>query len=162
MSADYSASKLPPFSLLEEPLLTFNTEDTLLDVNPLRGIVQHGAYSSSVFPTYTPELRIATMGPAGGWNNLRTLVNTLRSSHAPSDRKQYVPAFRGFEHTFNVPLVAAKTGEAHIKLPDDVAAKLLPAEQYRHVTPIKNPDVWEASSKALPQQWQEQVIFEMQ
>ena len=50
----------------------------------------------------------------------------------------------------------------HIKLPDDVAAKLLPAEQYRHVTPIKHPDVWEASSKALPQQWQEQVIFEMQ
>ena len=37
MSADYSASKLPPFSLLEEPLLTFNTEDTSLDVNPLRG-----------------------------------------------------------------------------------------------------------------------------
>ncbi|MEB2869092.1 ABC transporter substrate-binding protein [Pseudomonas rhizosphaerae] len=50
----------------------------------------------------------------------------------------------------------------HIKLPDDVAAKLLPAEQYRNVTPIKNPDVWEASAKALPQQWQEQVIFEMQ
>ncbi|MBD8754549.1 MULTISPECIES: ABC transporter substrate-binding protein [Pseudomonas] len=50
----------------------------------------------------------------------------------------------------------------HIKLPEDVAAKLLPAEQYRNVTPIKNPDVWEASAKALPQQWQEQVIFEMQ
>lgn len=75
MSADYSASKLPPFSLLEEPLLTFNTEDTSLDVNPLRGIVQHGAYSSSIFPTYTPELRIATVGPVGGWNNLRTLGN---------------------------------------------------------------------------------------
>lgn len=50
----------------------------------------------------------------------------------------------------------------HIKLPEDVAAKLLPAEQYRNVTPIKNPDIWEASAKALPQQWQEQVIFEMQ
>ncbi len=122
MSADYSASKLPPFSLLEEPLLTFNTEDTSLDVNPLRGIVQHSAYSSAIFPTYTPELRIATVGPVGGWNNLRTLVNTLRSSHATSDRKQYVPAFRGFENTFNVPLVAAITGEAHVKLPDDVGS----------------------------------------
>lgn len=38
MNTAYGTSKLPPFSLLEEPLLTFNTEDTLLDVNPLRGL----------------------------------------------------------------------------------------------------------------------------
>jgi putative spermidine/putrescine transport system substrate-binding protein len=50
----------------------------------------------------------------------------------------------------------------HVKLPDDVAAKLLPSEQYKNVTPIKNPDAWEASSKKLPQQWQEQVIIEME
>ena len=50
----------------------------------------------------------------------------------------------------------------HVKLPEDVAAKLLPSEQYKNVTPIKNPDAWEASSKKLPQQWQEQVIIEME
>jgi len=50
----------------------------------------------------------------------------------------------------------------HVKLPEDVAAKLLPSEQYKNVTPIKKPAAWEAGSKALPEQWQEQVISEMQ
>lgn len=131
MNMRYDTSKLPPFSLLEEPLLTFNPEDTLLDVNPLRGIVQNGAYSSSIFPTYTPELRIATIGPVSGWKNLRNLVDTLRSNHAPTDRKQYVPGFRGFENTFNIPLVAAKISEAHIKLPDDLGS--LGAEGPPHI-----------------------------
>lgn len=122
MSAAYASSRLAPFSLLDEPLLTFNPEDSALDVNPLRGLDQYGAYSSSVFPTYTPALRIATMGPASGWNRLPGLIQILRSTHAPSDRKQYVPAFRGFEKVFDVPLVAAKTGGAHIKLPDSLGS----------------------------------------
>jgi putative spermidine/putrescine transport system substrate-binding protein len=50
----------------------------------------------------------------------------------------------------------------HITLPADVAAKLLPNDQYAKVKPISNPAAWEKSSKALPQQWQEQVIIEMQ
>ena len=49
----------------------------------------------------------------------------------------------------------------HITLPDDVKALLLPNEQYKSVKPIKDPAAWEKSSKALPQQWQEQVIIEM-
>ncbi|HEY6871350.1 MAG TPA: hypothetical protein VI298_01355 [Geobacteraceae bacterium] len=121
MSGDYTGSQLPSFSLLDEPLLTFNPDDTLLDVNPLRGLDLYGAYNSLSFRSYTPTLRIATLAPAGGWANLRTLVNTLRSSHAPSDRKEYVPAFRGFESVFGVPLVAAQT-EAHIKWPDDLSS----------------------------------------
>lgn len=50
----------------------------------------------------------------------------------------------------------------HVKLPPEVAAKLLPTEQYKSVKPITNPAAWEKSSKALPQQWNEQVIVEMQ
>jgi putative spermidine/putrescine transport system substrate-binding protein len=49
----------------------------------------------------------------------------------------------------------------HLTLPDDVKAMLLPNEQYKHAKPITQPAAWEASSKALPQQWQEQVIIEM-
>lgn len=120
MNANYTASKLPPFTLLDEPLLTFNPDDTSLDVNPLRGLDLYGAYSSSTFESYTPSLRIATLGPASGWDKLRILVNTLRSSHEPSDRKEYVPAFRGFENIFGVPLVASQTADAHIKWPDDL------------------------------------------
>ncbi|UNT12427.1 extracellular solute-binding protein [Pseudomonas sp. I3-I5] len=50
----------------------------------------------------------------------------------------------------------------HLKLPEDVQAKLLPNEQYAPAQPIKNAEVWEATSKKLPQMWQEQVIIEME
>ncbi|MBC3412490.1 extracellular solute-binding protein [Pseudomonas sp. SWRI51] len=50
----------------------------------------------------------------------------------------------------------------HLKLPADVQAKLLPNEQYQAAQPIKNAEVWETTSKALPQKWQEQVIIEME
>lgn len=121
MRAEYTASKMPPFCLLEEPLLTFNPDDTSLDVNPLRGLDQYGAYSSLTFQNYTASLRIATMAPSGAWANLRSLVNTLRSAHTPSDRKEYVPTFRGFEKIFAVPLVAAQA-EAHIRWADDLSS----------------------------------------
>ncbi|QKE63806.1 extracellular solute-binding protein [Aquipseudomonas campi] len=50
----------------------------------------------------------------------------------------------------------------HLTLPAEVQAKLLPNEQYAKVQPIKDPAAWEATSKALPQLWQENVIIEMQ
>jgi len=50
----------------------------------------------------------------------------------------------------------------HLKLPEDVQKQLLPNEQYKGVTPIKSAAAWEATSKKLPQLWNEQVIVEMQ
>src|SRR5476649_782370 len=50
----------------------------------------------------------------------------------------------------------------HLKLPEDVQKQLLPNEQYKGVTPIKDAAAWEATSKKLPQMWNEQVIIEMQ
>ncbi|MDO7901384.1 ABC transporter substrate-binding protein [Pseudomonas sp. K1(2024)] len=49
----------------------------------------------------------------------------------------------------------------HLKLPEDVQAKLLPNEQYKAAKPIENAEAWEKTSKGLPQKWQEQVIIEM-
>jgi putative spermidine/putrescine transport system substrate-binding protein len=49
----------------------------------------------------------------------------------------------------------------HLQLPEDVKAKLLPNEQYKKVTPVKDAEAWEKTSKALPQQWNEEVIVEM-
>jgi hypothetical protein len=119
MNEKYLASKLPPFSLLDEPQLTFKPDDKMLDVNPLRGLDLYGAYSDATFKSYTPALRIATLGPASGWENLRELVSTLRSNHFASDRKEYVPTFRGFKNVFGIPLEAAATAHAHVKLSDD-------------------------------------------
>ncbi|MBC9249789.1 ABC transporter substrate-binding protein [Pseudomonas alcaligenes] len=50
----------------------------------------------------------------------------------------------------------------HLTLPAEVQAKLLPNAQYAKVQPIKDAAAWEATSKALPQLWQENVIIEMQ
>lgn len=49
----------------------------------------------------------------------------------------------------------------HLNLPADVQAKLLPQEQYAKAQPIRDAAAWEATSKALPRLWQEQVILHM-
>ena len=53
--------------------------------------------------------------------------------------------------------------ETDLKLPADVAKNLIPGEQYTKANPqpIKDADAWEATSKKLPQMWNEQVIVEM-
>lgn len=118
---DYNLSKAPSFSLLDEPALTFNSEDTDLDENPLRGLLRFGAYNGKTFQGYTPKLRVATIAPASGWPKLRGLVDTIRSGHEASDRRNYVPSFPGFENLFRVPLVAGAK-DVHIKWPDDLMA----------------------------------------
>lgn len=45
-----------------------------------------------------------------------------------------------------------------VKLPDDVASKLIAKEQYANAKPIKNYKDWEETAKQLPQLWQEQVL----
>ncbi|WP_343350688.1 ABC transporter substrate-binding protein [Pseudomonas sediminis] len=50
----------------------------------------------------------------------------------------------------------------HLTLPAEVQAKLLPNEQYAKVKPIADATAWEATSKALPQMWQENVIINME
>ena len=52
---------------------------------------------------------------------------------------------------------------ADLKLPLDIAKNLIPGEQYTKANPqpIKDADAWEATSKKLPQMWNEQVIVEM-
>ncbi|OAB42251.1 ABC transporter substrate-binding protein [Paenibacillus glacialis] len=48
-----------------------------------------------------------------------------------------------------------------VKLPEDVAAKLLPNEAYTNVKPVGDYKVWEATAKAIPQMWQERVLVHM-
>ncbi|WJY17143.1 extracellular solute-binding protein [Pectobacteriaceae bacterium CE90] len=49
----------------------------------------------------------------------------------------------------------------YITLPEDVKAKLLPDAEYKNVHPVMNAAAWEKSVKALPRQWQENVIINM-
>ncbi|WP_083842423.1 nuclease PIN [Bradyrhizobium sp. ORS 375] len=114
-------SKLPPFALLDEPLLSFSpSSPEQVDVHPLRGLVNFGPFSKGSFGAYTPSVRIATVGPESAFRRRGELMASLRNSYRPSDRAEYVPPYPGFEPLFRVKLEAASR-DAHIKWPDSLS-----------------------------------------
>lgn len=118
MAGSALVSKLPPFTLLDEPMLSFSAADAHeADVHPLRGLVRYGPYSKGSFGGYTPKIRIATVGPESAFRRRGELMASLRGAHEPSDRSEYVPKYPGFEHLFRVELVAAPA-TAHVKWPE--------------------------------------------
>lgn len=122
MAADYAAAKLPPFALLDEPLLAFApSKSDSTDLHPLRGLLRLGPYTSTSFKPYTPTLRVATVGPTGGWRQVGELMKALRMTHEPGDRREYVPRYPGFERLFGIPLAAAES-VAHIRWPDELSS----------------------------------------
>ncbi|WNS41921.1 extracellular solute-binding protein [Paenibacillus sp. MMS20-IR301] len=48
-----------------------------------------------------------------------------------------------------------------VKLPDDVAAKLLAQDEYANVKPVGDYKVWEETAKTIPQLWQERVLVHL-
>lgn len=48
-----------------------------------------------------------------------------------------------------------------VKLPDDVASKLLPTDAYKTAQPIKDFKAWETTSKQIPELWQERILVHM-
>lgn len=101
-------AKLPSFQLLEEPVLSFSPDDPrAIDIHPLRGLINHGPFSQRSFGTYTPTLRVAMMGPKSGRDSVVSLMKLVQQFHRPSDRKEYVPEYPGFQKLFGIPLHAA-------------------------------------------------------
>ena len=49
----------------------------------------------------------------------------------------------------------------HIKLPEDVAAKMLPSEQYANARPVKDFAVWTKTTARLSRNWQSKVSIHM-
>jgi len=52
----------------------------------------------------------------------------------------------------------ARPIRASVKLPAEVAANLVPPEQYANVKPIADYATWQASAQALPALWQERIL----
>lgn len=115
---DFSAAKLAPYSALHEPLLVFGEGDSSRDVHPLRGLRSFGPYSQRSFGAYAGAVRIATVGPSSGQEAVRELIGSLRETHEPNDRRDYVPAFPGFSSLFGVNLEMASSPQAHIAWPN--------------------------------------------
>lgn len=117
MTSKFAQALLPPFTLLDEPLLAFSsTDEAARHVNPLIGLATFGPFDARSFQAYVPQVRVATIGPASGRKSLGALLASLRDPHTPTDRKEYVPPFPGFERLFGVQMVAAESG-AHIRCP---------------------------------------------
>jgi hypothetical protein len=111
-------SKLPPFTLLDEPELAFSPANPQeIDVHPLRGLANYGPFTRSAFGAFTPRLRIATVGPSGTWRKRGELMASLRKKHRATDRTEYLPDYEGFERLFHSQLEAAPAS-AHVKWPD--------------------------------------------
>lgn len=111
-------AKLPSFQLLEEPVLSFSPDDPrAIDIHPLRGLINHGPFSKRSFGTYTPTLRVAMVGPKSGRDSVVSLMKLVQQSHRPSDRKEYVPEYPGFQKLFGIPLHAASQA-ARVTWPD--------------------------------------------
>lgn len=120
MVSPAQASKLPSFSLLDEPLLSFSpTDPQQIDVHPLRGLANFGPYSKGSFSGYTSEIRIATVGPESAFKRRGELMRSLRDTHRPIDKTEYVPIYPGFENLFGVRLEPAQG--AHIKWPESLS-----------------------------------------
>jgi hypothetical protein len=120
MTSSAQASRLSPFTLLDEPLLSFSPSNVgEVDVHPLRGLVNFGPYSKGSFGGFTAQVRIATVGPESAFKPRGELMASLRGSYQPSDRSEYVPPYPGFEALFRVKLESAR-GVAHIKWPDSI------------------------------------------
>lgn len=117
MSTSAGATKLSPFTLLDEPRLAFAPSDKSTDVHPLRGLLNFGPYSKGSFGAYTPNLRIATIGPQSMFKQRGELMRSLLAEQRPTDRMEYVPEYPGFKAVFHVDLTSAPA-DAHIKWPD--------------------------------------------
>ena len=115
-----AASILSPFSLLEEPKLSFSpVPGKSEDVNPLRGLVRFGPYTQLSFSQHTPAIRILTVGPRSGWKHRVDLLKSLEGAHNPTERTEYVPSYPGFEAVFRAGLRAAPR-DLHIQWPDSL------------------------------------------
>ncbi len=53
----------------------------------------------------------------------------------------------------------ARPIRSDVVLPQDVKDKMLPAAQYNNAKPIQDFVAWEGTTKAIPRQWQEQVMI---
>jgi putative spermidine/putrescine transport system substrate-binding protein len=89
-----------------------------------------------------------------------TIINKYaKHPNAAKLAREYILSDAG---QINLARGPARPIRAEVKIPQDIAANLLPAAQYRVATPIRDFAAGETPLKQLPREWQEQVIVNMQ
>src|ERR1700684_2050679 len=110
-------SEIAPHVWLPEPKLWFHPErPSDCDIHPLRGLVQFGPYSKGLVPD---PIRVATISPASEASKLYAFMRELNSSCDPTERKDYLPAWPGFNAVFGVRMRGAAR-DCHVELDADL------------------------------------------
>ena len=85
-----------------------------------------------------------------------TIINKYaKNPNAAKLAREYIFSDEG---QINLARGNARPIRSGVVMPKDVQAKMLPAAQYRNAKPIQDFAAWEVTTKALPRQWQEQVM----
>jgi hypothetical protein len=120
-------SEISPHLWLPEPKLAFHPDRTSdRDIHPLRGLLRFGPYSSGLVPD---PIRVATISPVGESKRLFGFVRELNAASKPTERRDYVPEWPGFQPVFGLHMRGAARA-CHLELDQqlevEVAASTAP------------------------------------
>ena len=113
-------AQIGPHLWLPEPDLSFHPDrPSDREIHPLRGLLRFGPYSSGLIPD---PIRVATLAPAGEGERLYTFLRELNNRYEPTERKEYMPEWPGFQAVFGVHMRGAG-GPCHRELGADLEAE---------------------------------------
>jgi hypothetical protein len=123
-------AQLPGHCRLPEPQLAFHPERQQdRSPHPLGGLLEFGPYSRSLLNPVLDPIRVATLAPRGESGGLTRFIAEFEQSHAPRERKNYLPEWPGFSKVFGLRIMRADSESAHVELPGDLDAKLARADK---------------------------------
>jgi hypothetical protein len=103
---------------IPEPELRFNARrPSDRSSHPLRGLLDFGPFSSSIVPTVSNPIRVASINPRGETKAVPNLLRELEGPLQARERQAYLPRFEGMQRTFGVRALPAAS-ETHIELPE--------------------------------------------
>lgn len=97
--------------------------------------------------------------PGGGTvvSGYATIINKYAPHpHAAMLTREYILSDAG---QINLAKGYARPIRESVKLPEEVAKKMIPSDQYKDAKPVKDQKAWEETVKQLPQMWEEQVLI---
>ncbi|WP_156291965.1 ABC transporter substrate-binding protein [Oceanobacillus salinisoli] len=85
-----------------------------------------------------------------------TIINKYaKQPHAAMLAREYILSDEG---QINLAKGYARPIRESVELPEEVAEKMVPEEQYANAVPVNDNDAWEETAKELPRLWQSEVL----
>ncbi|WP_209121770.1 ABC transporter substrate-binding protein [Alkalihalobacillus sp. BA299] len=85
-----------------------------------------------------------------------TIINkNAKQPHAAMLAREYILSDEG---QINLAKGYARPIRESVKLPEEIAEKMVPTEQYKNAVPVNDHDAWEKTAKELPRLWQSEVL----